>query len=114
MAEVDIEVGGRHYTLSCRAGEEDQLRALGAIVHAKTIDAAKQVGGLGELRQLLFAALLLADELNDLRAAATAKSPRILPPQAEESDPALATALERLAERMEALANRVESGRPNA
>lgn len=106
MAEVDIEVGGRRYELACRDGEEDHLHLLTAMVNAKAADATKAVGGLGETRQLLLAALLLADELNDLRAA-NALAP---PVQPQSSEAGLAIALERLADRMEALAARVDAG----
>lgn len=116
MAEVDLEVGGHRYVLSCRDGDEDHLREIAGMVHAKALDAARTMGGMSEARQLLFAALMLADEVNDLRAATTAKPAPAPAPSAPpgESDAALATALERLAERMETLANRVETAPPSA
>ena len=104
MAQVDIEIGGHRYELACRDGEEDHLRALARMVDGKVAEAAKSMGGLNEVRQLLFASLLLADELNDLRAAAVPASP----------DPVLATAVERLAARMETLADGLEAGARNA
>ena len=106
MAHVDINVGGHHYELACRDGDEEHLRALGRIVDRKAADAARTMGGLNEARQLLFAALLLADELNDARTA-----PGIAPAPA---DPPLASAIERLADRMEMLAERLEGEAPSA
>lgn len=103
MAQVDIEIGGHRYELACRDGEEDHLRALARMVDGKVAEAAKSMGGLNEVRQLLFASLLLADELNDLRAGAAPAS----------SDPVLATAIERLAGRMETLADGLEAGARN-
>lgn len=68
MAEVTLTIAGHSYTVACRDGEEDRLKKLGAMVDAKTIDAQAAVGGnLGEARVLLFAALLLADEADELR-----------------------------------------------
>jgi cell division protein ZapA len=70
MAEVTLSIAGHSYTVACRDGEEDRLRKLGAMVDAKTADAQQAVGGnLGEARILLFAALLLADEADELRTA---------------------------------------------
>lgn len=109
MAEVDLEIAGRHYSLACRDGEEAHLAALAAVVDAKAQDASRTMGGLSEARQLLFAALLLADELADAR-----KTPAATPSTESPAEPALATALERLAERMEALAARVEAGGASA
>lgn len=103
MAQLDLLIAGRSYELACRDGEEDHLRKLAALVDAKAIDAAKAMGGLGEVRQLLFAALLLADELTDTRKAPPGIGAAAAPAAASPSNPALANALERLAERMEAL-----------
>ncbi|MBC7985211.1 MAG: cell division protein ZapA [Sphingomonadaceae bacterium] len=68
MGDVSLSIGGQHYSVSCRDGEEDHLREIAQLVNAKTREARMAVGdGLGEVRQLLFAALLLADEANELR-----------------------------------------------
>jgi cell division protein ZapA len=109
MASVDIDIGGRRYSIACRAGEEEKLREVGAIVDKKAQDAAGALGTLTEARQLLFASLLLADELRDKRQAAA--PPTSAAPA--EINPALAEALERLADRVESLADRLESGDHN-
>ena len=102
MASVDIEIAGRRYVVACRDGEEPHLREVGAIVDKKAQDAAGAVGSLSETKQLLFASLLLADELKEKRQAAPAKT-----------DNTLAEALERLAERVESLADRLEGSPAN-
>jgi cell division protein ZapA len=107
MAQLYVQVGGHQYELACRDGEEEHLHALIRMVDRKVADASRSMGGLNEARQLLFAALLLADELADAR-----NSPGGTPPQP--SEPPLATAIERLADRMESLAERLESGAPSA
>lgn len=106
MASVDIEIAGRRYSIACRAGEEAKLREVGELVDKKAQDAAGALGNLSETRQLLFASLLLADELKEKRQAYAA------PPQPG-PDPAFAEALERLAERVESLADRLEDSRSN-
>jgi len=65
MAQVDIEIAGRSYQLACRDGEEAHLRALGRIVDSKASDAVRAMGPMTESRQLLVAALLLADSISD-------------------------------------------------
>ena len=97
MAQVTLHVGGRRYELSCRDGEEAHLRSLAAVVDRKAQDAEKVVGSANETRQLLLAALLLADELSDVRAGAPASG-----------DAALAQTVDLLAERVEILAARLE------
>ena len=103
MANIDVDVAGRRYNVACRDGEEEHLRSLAAIVDKRAHDAADALGGLTETRQLLFAALLIADDLKETRAGAGLPDPT--PPA---SDPAVGDALERLAARLENLADRLE------
>ena len=65
---------------------------LAAVVDRRAQDAQAALGGLTETRQLLFAALLIADDLKETRAGMGLPDPAPPPP-----DPAVAEALERLA-----------------
>ncbi|HEX8401681.1 MAG TPA: cell division protein ZapA [Allosphingosinicella sp.] len=107
MASVELEVGGRNYTLACRDGEEAHLRSVAAVVDLKAREAASALGNLGEARQLLFASLLLADELGE-------RSSGNAPTGAAPADPRVADALEDLASRVEMLADRLEASPPSA
>jgi cell division protein ZapA len=100
MAEVELTIAGRPYRVACRNGEEENLRAAGALVDAKSREALSGLGTLSESRQLLFAALLLADQIVDGR---TEEIPNAL-------DPALVERAEKLAERLESLADALEKG----
>lgn len=99
MAEVELFIAGRSYRVACRDGEEEALRKAAALVDAKSREALEGLGTLSESRQLLFAGLLLADQIVEGRAEA-APAP---------IDPALATRAERLAERLESLAGSLEA-----
>ena len=103
MANIDIEVAGRRYNVACRDGEEAHLHSVAAEVDRRAQDAAQALGSLTETRQLLFAALLIADDIKELRAGAGIPDPVPPPP-----DPAIAQALERLASRVETLADSLE------
>lgn len=103
MASIDIEVAQRRYTVTCRDGEEAHLLSLAGVVDRKARDAAQALGSLSEARQLLFASLLLADELKEVAAGKPATS--LADPVA---DPAVADALERLASRVEVMADNLE------
>ncbi|MEA3041191.1 MAG: cell division protein ZapA [Sphingomonadales bacterium] len=105
MASIEVEVASRRYTVACRDGEEAHLRALAALVDKRAHDAAAALGSLSESRQLLFASLLLADDLNDREGGA--------PAAAAVQDGVVADALERLAARVELLAERLETGAGN-
>lgn len=101
MAEVTLAIGGRSYTVACRDGGEDHLRGLAARVDAKVEEARGAVGTANEVRQLLFAALLLADEASE-GAVSTG------------DDPATATALASVATRLESLADALEEATTSA
>ncbi|MBA3667837.1 MAG: cell division protein ZapA [Sphingomonas sp.] len=102
MAEVELIIAGRPYRVACRNGEEDNLHAAGALVDVKSREALSGLGTLSESRQLLFAALLLADQIVDGR---EVELPKAL-------DPALAERADRMAERLESIADALEqSGR---
>jgi len=103
MASVEVEIAARKYAVSCRDGEEDHLRSVAAIVDKRAQDAAAALGSLSEARQLLFASLLLADEIKELRAGTAPAEP----------DPAVADALDALAARIERLADRLEGDGEN-
>lgn len=106
MAEVEVSVSGRRYKLSCRDGEEDHLRALVRMVDKKAEEITAALGDMTEARTLLLSALLIADELNDLRG--TASVARNEPAAETEIDPAYAVAIERIADRVERLASQLE------
>ena len=109
MATIDIEVAGRRYNVACRDGEEAHLHSVAAMVDQRARDAGEALGSLTETRQLLFAALLMADDIKEMRAGAGIPEPPPPPP-----DPAVAQALERLAARMEALADSLEQSGSSA
>jgi len=101
MAEVAITVGGRNYSIVCRDGGEAHLKAIAAHVDRKAAEAKAAVGDVNEVRQLLFAALLLADEIVENAHAA--------PPVAASDEGArIALALAQFADRLEAVADTIE------
>ena len=66
-----LAIGGRTYVITCAAGEEAHVKQMGAMIDAKL---ALVPGGNGqnESRGLLFAALMLADEVHELQKSAPA------------------------------------------
>ncbi|MCC2600976.1 cell division protein ZapA [Sphingopyxis yananensis] len=71
MADVRLNIAGRHYDVHCSDGQEQQLLTLAAMVDEKAAGAV----GTTEIRQLLFSALFLADELKEARAGIPKNSP---------------------------------------
>ena len=102
MAEVMLHIGGHDYRVACADGEETALHALGNMVE-REVQAARALGGLNESRQLLFAALFLADKLTNGGAQAA-------PSTSNGGDDG---ALDALAARVEALTARLINIRQN-
>ena len=105
MSNVTLAIGGRHYTVACAEGEEDHVTRLGQMIEEK-LSGMSNALGQNEARQLLFASLLLADELHEARNASSASRPAVSPADPDED---LAPALERIADRIENLAEQLEA-----
>ena len=99
MAMVNLMIAGRSYQVACKDGEEETLRAAGRLVDARVREAIAGLGTLSEARQFLFASLMLADTLVDNRPEAAAPPP---------PDPELANQANNFADRLEAIAERLE------
>ena len=97
MSNVTLQIGGRSYVVACGEGEEAHVESLGQLID----DKIRELGtsGHNEVRLLLFTALMLADELHDVRS----KGPAVSVPSADHS-----AALEALAARIEKYAIALE------
>ncbi|WP_145200887.1 cell division protein ZapA [Sphingobium sp. B2] len=100
MAETTLHIAGRHYDIRCRDGEEAHLAHLASLIEEKAKAAQQGAPGMTEVRSLLFAALFLADELNDMRRDTAARQQRLA---LEAEDEPAAQAIEALATRIEKL-----------
>jgi cell division protein ZapA len=94
MPEVSVQIANRDYELACGEGEEERVQELAAYVDEKVAELRRQLPGTPEVKLLVFAALILADESREARGIAkAAESARAT---ATDSAETLATALEDL------------------
>jgi cell division protein ZapA len=94
MPQVSIQIANRTYELACGDGEQERVQQLAAYVDEKVNDLRRQLPGTPEVKLLVFAALMLADESHEARGIAkAAESARA---SATDSAETLATALEEL------------------
>ena len=106
MAQVAVTINGRSYDIACDDGQEAHLARLGKYIDNRVEDLSKAVGQIGDARLLVMVSLLIADELSEvytevdtLRSdddGAISKGAMELPD------------IERLAERIETIAERLE------
>jgi cell division protein ZapA len=101
MSNVTLAIGGRDHIVSCGPGQEARIEELGRTIDAK-LSALPNLAGQSETRTLLFAALLLADEVYELRGGGTRAAPKGDGAKAAET-------LETIAERLESLAEQLEA-----
>jgi cell division protein ZapA len=111
MSQVAVTVNGRPYKIACDDGQEPRIRRLAQYVDARVGEFVKTVGQVGEARLLLLAALVIADELSDANEALQQEGSRHRAAASEAGDAAEAAAggVHDLAQRIEALAARLES-----
>lgn len=104
MSNVDLMIGGRVFKVACAEGEEDHVSSLGRMIDEK-VAAVPGASGQSEGKMLLFASLMLADEVHEAQSrggsgASTAS--------ATQADPALAARLEALVSALEKCAVALE------
>ena len=105
MAQVTLRINGFAYTIGCQDGEEKHLEAMGAEVNSRIDGVRTASGPSGEARMLVMAALLMADDIFDLRFKLEAAKAGDRPPNA---DPKLGRKLNRMAKRAEEIADGLE------
>jgi cell division protein ZapA len=94
MPQVSIQIASRTYELACGDGEEDRVQELAAYVDEKVCALRKQLPGAPEIKLMVFASLLLAEESREARGIAKqAESARA---SATDNADTLASALEEL------------------
>lgn len=101
MSNVSLMIGGRSYTVACAEGEENHVLGLGRMIDNKLAEMG-DTSGQAEARSLLFAALLLADEVHE----ATNRQPV---PSTPSVDQQISGRLNSLAARLENIASRLEA-----
>jgi cell division protein ZapA len=106
MSNVTLIIGGRDFTVACAAGEEAHIAQLGRMIDGK-LASMGELAGQSESRMLLFAALLLADEVHEAQF-------RTPPPPAEPVPEGTADRLIAIAGRLENLADTLEGRAGNA
>ena len=111
MSQVELQINGRTYAVTCDDGQEDHLRKLGDFLSSRVEELVGAIGQVGEARLMLMAGLMVADELSDaygeledLRQNQSGDASE----EAGNSDESAAELLDSVADRIEAIAARLE------
>jgi cell division protein ZapA len=112
MAQVSLQINGYGYILGCADGEEEHLFALAADLDRRIEEIKASTGPSGEARLLLMAALVLSDELHDLREQMPRQETTVT--QAPKAEPKANRRLRGLTRRAEAIADSADEALPLA
>ncbi|MBX3521427.1 MAG: cell division protein ZapA [Xanthobacteraceae bacterium] len=121
MAEVSVTINGRVYRMACDPGQEDHLARLGRELDQRISQLRDSFGEIGDTRLAVMAAIMVADELAELKRRLRSADQEIqslkdarerAAQRNEEGERALAEILESTAERIERLAQSLNGG-PN-
>ncbi|MGB0669985.1 MAG: cell division protein ZapA [Rhodospirillales bacterium] len=109
MGKVAVRINGKPYEIACDDGQEAHLTRLGDYIDKRVGELIAAVGQVGDTRLLVMVSLLIADELSDayaelddLRERDQGIAKRLA------TEDALVSCLDRLAERVEDIAERLE------
>src|SRR5438128_11261960 len=94
MPQISIQIASRTYEFACGEGEEERVQELAAYVDEKVSTLRRQIPGAPEVKLVVFAALLLADESREARG--IARQAETARNSASDNAETLATALEEL------------------
>lgn len=117
MPQVVVTINTRSYAVACGDGEEEHLMRLAAVVDERVTSLAREVGQVGDARLLLMASLLMADDMEQAETRAQEAEAEIMgvrnaradfEAQSAEVQTTSAAFVERLAQRVEAIAQRLQ------
>ena len=111
MGKVSVSINGRAFTIGCEEGQEAHLRDLARHLDGHIRDLSGQVGQIGDLRLLLMASLVVADERLDALTRLSELEAQLEELQAADSGrtQGLNAERQRLAERVSKAAEKLEA-----
>jgi cell division protein ZapA len=108
MPQIDVTIHGRRYPVVCEPGQEARVNALAGKVDGIVRQIAASGGLANEAQLLVLASLVLADEASEQAEGAAVENGAAENAAAEAAvPPALLSALDRVAARLESIAARV-------
>lgn len=110
MAEINLSMNGRNYGIACDDGQERRVRELGFFVDQKIKEISRAGAANNDAHLLVLTALMLADEIYELR-----EENAELSSQTREQDDIrddeilMAKSIDNLAERINLIATRIQN-----
>ena len=80
MPQVNVTIAGKAYRMACGEGEEPHLEALARLYDGKIDEMRQAFGEIGDMRLHVMAALMVADEMTEMRKRIAALEQRLASP----------------------------------
>jgi cell division protein ZapA len=119
VAEVSVSINGRVYRMACDPGQEDHLARLGRELDQRITQLRESFGEIGDTRLAVMAAITVADELTEMKRRLRAADQEIqslhdarehVADRMRAGERAMADAIDQTAEKIERLAQSLNSG----
>lgn len=108
MAEVNLNINGRNYGIACDSGQEKRVKDLGYYIDQRIKEISRAGAASNDSHLLILTALMLADEIFDLRDEMSELSEKAGESDAvREEDALMVRAIDHLAERIDLIAGRI-------
>lgn len=115
MAQVNLAIHGKTYSIACDPGQEKRVQDLGKLVDARLREIASAGAATTEMHLMVLASLVMADEIQELRDSINALSqqqPRQKPSALKErisveEENEILSAIDHLAARIDTVAERL-------
>lgn len=104
MAVVNLSINGRSYEIACDEAHVEHVQFLGTELDRRAAALLRQLGNLPDTRLMVMVGLMLADELTE----AQKRAGEIDADSAAALDGHLSVGISSLAQRIEAIADRLE------
>lgn len=109
MAEITLTINGRSFGISCDNGQEQRVMELGHYVDSRLKDISRAGAANNESHLLVLTALMLADEVYDLRDNISDMGGELEETRGLKQDELfIAQAIDHLADRIDLIADRMQ------
>lgn len=112
MAEINLNINGRSYGIACDDGQERRVTELGRYVDQRLKEIARAGAATNESHLLVLTAIILADEIFDLKDGLNALEERATDPMAiritQEDEETIVSAIDHLAARIDSIAGNLQ------
>ena len=121
MGQVNVTINGRTYRMACDDGQEDHLTGLGQQLSETIEELRGQFGEIGDQRLTVMAAITMADQHSETEkrlrqvegeSAGLEEARAALVERQERAEAEIAESIEALADRLEAVASRLDGTDP--